>query len=91
MDWSAGLLLHHYGSCPYVCTCNDIANLDFDQIAPAQLAVDCQVEKRTIAQASFPVEEEADCPDLFLGKWSLCTNGFASVPCRATLHGGIIA
>ncbi|MBZ9989560.1 hypothetical protein LB572_20910 [Mesorhizobium sp. BH1-1-5] len=40
MDWSAGLLLHHHGSRPYVCTCNDIANLD--QIAPAQLAVDCQ-------------------------------------------------
>jgi hypothetical protein len=91
LNRSAGLLLHYYGSCPYIRSCNDIADLDLDQIATAQLAVDRQIEKCTISQASFSIEEETDCPDLLLRKRSLCANGLASVPSHATLHGRIIA
>jgi hypothetical protein len=90
LNRSAGLLLHYYGSCPYIRSCNDIADLDLDQIATAQLAVDRQIEKCTISQASFAIEEETDCPDLLLRKRSLCANGLASVPSHATLHGWII-
>jgi len=38
-----GLLLNHRGSVPDVGTCDHIADLDFDQIAASQFAIDWQV------------------------------------------------
>ena len=43
---------------------SDILDLDRDDVTAAQLAVDREVEQRSIAQSSMLIKEEADCPDL---------------------------
>ena len=38
--------------------------LIFIKIAATQLAIDCKIEQRAITQPTFPIEKEADCPNL---------------------------
>ena len=62
-------------------------DLDLDEIAPTQLAVDGKIEERTIAQAPLPFEEEADRPYLPRFQRAFRANPLAGVPC-ATIGGG---
>ena len=48
-------------------TCNHITDLDLNEIAAAQLAIDGKVEKRSVPQSSLAIEVKADRPDLLLG------------------------
>lgn len=50
-------MAEQYSLRPYICSYTDIIKLDPNQIATAQLVVDCQVEKCTISQAPFSVGE----------------------------------
>ena len=73
MNRPIGLLLDDDCSRPNVATRNDIANLDLDQVAATQLAVDCKVEECLVPQPPFSIEMEADRPNLLLGKWAVLT------------------
>ncbi|EMD82377.1 hypothetical protein C725_2098 [Pacificimonas flava] len=66
MHGTIGLLLDDDGSIANISACDDIADLDLDQVTAAQLAVDGEVEKCFVPQSAFAVEMEADRPDLFL-------------------------
>jgi hypothetical protein len=55
---------------------DQIANLDLDQVAAAQLAVYCHIEKSTLTKATFAIEEEADRPDLLCVKGRLMPTVF---------------
>jgi hypothetical protein len=76
-----GLLLNYGGSVPDVGTCDHIADLDFDQIAASQFAIDCQVKQRSIPQQALSIQKEPDRPNLLLGERSLCPDSLSSIPC----------
>ena len=61
----ASCFLLHY-DCPrsYLAAAHKVANLHLHQVTAPQLAVDRQVEQRSISQATPLVEVEADLPDL---------------------------
>lgn len=49
LDGSLRLLLHDYCASAHAPTRNDIANADLDLVATAQLAIDSEVEQRSVA------------------------------------------
>ena len=55
LDGSASLPLHDRGAVPDGVPSNQIVNVDTYQVATAQLAVDSEVEKRTISQTPLLV------------------------------------
>ena len=74
------LLLHHDRAIPNATAGNDVANADLDHIATAQLAVDREVEKRSIPQAPVLVKPEANGPNLLRFKCALCAKHASLVP-----------
>lgn len=77
------LLLNDDRARPYLRSGDYIANPDLDQIAAAKLALDCQIDQRTVPKASLAIEEEANCPDLLLGGWALGAYLLSGIPCCA--------
>ena len=71
-------------------TGNHISDLNFNEIAATQLAVEGEIEKRTVAKSTFAIKEEANSPNLLLCKRSLGTDHFPGIPCRAILHCGVV-
>jgi hypothetical protein len=63
---SASLLLDAHRASSNFVAHGESPNIQFYQIAAAELAVDGKIEKRTISHPSFSVEEEADRSDLAL-------------------------
>lgn len=63
---------------------DQVACLDLDEVASAKLAVDCKIKQGTVANSPLPIQEEADCPDLFLGQRAFGPNTFASLFPRAS-------
>lgn len=59
---------------------DQIGNSEFDQVATAQLAVDCDVEQRDIAQVPCEFEPRTDCPDLFRQQRAFLSDEEAFVP-----------
>jgi len=58
----------------------DVADADFDEIASAQLAVDCEVEHSQVSNLMRVLKLNPDRPDVFrLQRW-LLTDKFAFVP-----------
>jgi hypothetical protein len=86
-----GLLLNHCGSVPDLVTCDHIADLDLNQIAASQFAIDCQVKQRSIPQSSLSIQKEPDGPNLFLGERSLGPNGLSRIPSCAIAHRAVIS
>jgi hypothetical protein len=86
----SGLPLDDDRSGPDVGPRYEITNLDFHQVAAAQLAVDRQVEQRPVANAAFAIQEEANGPDLLLRQRALGADGLARVPRRPALRSRII-
>jgi len=58
---------------------SDITYPQFDQIAAPQLAVDCQVEEREVAQVLSQLQADADRPDLLKLQGRLLANELAPV------------
>lgn len=89
LDRPPRLLLHDDRASPDLRTGDHITDPDFDQVAAAKLAVDGQIEQRTVTNASFAIEEEANCPDLLLGERTLGADLLSGI-LRCTLAAGII-
>lgn len=79
LDRTSRLLLNDH--CPglNLPTCDEGASLDLDQLASAELAVDREIERRTVSSLSFPIQEEMDRPDLLLRQGSLGPHGLAGI------------
>ena len=74
------VLLHHESPRPHVSTAYKLADLDLDDVASSQLAVDGEVEQSPVADPLFTVEQEANGPDLLRLQRSLGANQFTCVP-----------
>ena len=68
IDWPARpamtCLLNYDGSRANLAAADKIADLDLDDVAPAQLAVDREIEHRVIAKPALPIKPKPDGPDL---------------------------
>ena len=69
---STSLLLNNDRSHPDPTTANHVTDPDFDNVAPAQPAVDRQVEHRAVAEPVLMIEPEPNCPHLV---WLECAPG----------------
>lgn len=52
---AARLLLDHGRSAQRLPTAENFGDFDFDEVPAAQLAIDCQIEKRTISQSALSI------------------------------------
>ena len=59
-DWATCFLLHHDRPRSYLAAAHKVANFHLHQVTAPQLAIDRQVEQRSISQATPLVEAEAD-------------------------------
>jgi hypothetical protein len=82
LNRSPGLLLNDNRPRPDLGARDQITDLNFDQIAASQLAIDSEVKQRSIPKPSLAFEEKADGPNLLLCQRALDANGFARIPCR---------
>ncbi|OBV12391.1 hypothetical protein I603_0522 [Erythrobacter dokdonensis DSW-74] len=89
LNGTARLLLHHKRPRSYLTATYDVADLHPHKVAAPELAIDCQVEQRTITQSAAFVEKESDLPDLFRLEGTLGTNTPSSVPGLA-VDGGVL-
>ena len=58
-----------------------------DQIAPAQLAVNCKIEQRELSGLPCQLQLNPDGPDLFQLQRGLLTQQFAFIPWYCTFSG----
>jgi hypothetical protein len=84
-----GFLLNHNGAVTDASAGNYITNPHLDHITAAQLAVDGEVEQRSVAQSSMLVEPEANGPDLLLLQRPLRTDKPALVLGSKFVKGGV--
>lgn len=59
---------------------HEIANLQLNEIATPQLAIDREVEQGSVSEPLLAIKEESDRPDLLLGKRPLSADGSACIP-----------
>ncbi|WP_161988993.1 hypothetical protein [Sphingomonas glacialis] len=81
------LLLHHDRAIPIAASGADVANAILHDIETAQLAVDREIEERSISQVPVLVKPAASCLNLLRITCALCTQDAALVP-RAELVDG---
>lgn len=67
-----------HNNCPAanLITRNDIADLNLNQIAAAQLVVDRKIEQRLVPETPFAIKIKADRPNLLLRQWPLAPRRF---------------
>ncbi|ESY59980.1 hypothetical protein [Mesorhizobium opportunistum] len=70
---------------------NKVADFDLDEIAAAQLAVDRQIEERSVSQTPFSIEKEAYSPHLSRFQRAFRSNLLACIPCAAIGGGKVVA
>jgi hypothetical protein len=85
-----GLLLHDNRD---VTALDHVVNAKPDQIASAQLAVDCEIEQREFSAPMIELKSNSDSPDLFQLQRRLLAEQLAFVPwdctscsCRPGIH-----
>ena len=83
--WPSGLLLNNQRPLTDTTTAYQLADPHLDQIAAAQLAVDCQVEQRTIAKATLLLKPEPNSSDLLRVERPLRSQLATRVPSGAAI------
>ena len=58
----------------------DVCNFERDQVATAQLAIDCDVEQSEIAKITRQFKASTDGPDLFRKQWTFLSDEATLVP-----------
>jgi hypothetical protein len=66
---------------------SNVLDLERDDIATTQLAVDCQIEHRQIARTSLYLQLGPDRPYVLWSQWGLGTDQLAFVPSNALRRG----
>jgi hypothetical protein len=74
------LVLHDDGACRHLVAMAHVPDLESDEIASAQLAVDAQVEQREFAYATHHLEADAERPDVFELEGRLLSDDLFLVP-----------
>jgi hypothetical protein len=82
LDWSLGLLLNDHRPVSNSASYYQVSDSNSDEIATPQLAVDCEIEERTIPNPMVLVEQEADRPNLLWFERPLSTELPTHIPCR---------
>ena len=80
LDRSLGLLLHDDRTGSHPTAMDHIVNMEPDQITPAQLAVDSEVEHGEFPDATAQLQHNPDGPDLLQLQRGLLAEQFALVP-----------
>jgi hypothetical protein len=57
-----------------------ISNLQLEQVASAQLAIDAKIEQRQFARSAEDLKPNPDSPDFLKFEWCFLTYKFALVP-----------
>ena len=81
--------LRHGGTRPDLATAHDVADIETDDIASTQLAIDRDIEKRAVTEPAMVIEIEADAPDLLRLQRPLRSNFAARVPGLPVAGSGI--
>ena len=89
LNWSTGLLLNDSRPCPDFAITNNVTDPDFHQVATSQLAIDSEIEKRSISKPSVLIKEATDCPNLAGLEGSLRANFSSRIPRYSLASGGI--
>jgi hypothetical protein len=89
LNWPAGLLLNSRCAIADFAAADDIANLELDEITATQLAVDRQIEQRSITKAFMFVEIEANGPDIARLEWSFWANTLSCIPGAPFMNSGV--
>jgi hypothetical protein len=74
------LVLHHHGPSRDLVAVADIPDLEADQVAAAQLAVDTQIEQGELAYPTRHLEPDAKDPDVLELERCLLPDDLALVP-----------
>lgn len=85
----AGFLLNDGRTIANASTAGDITDLDLRRVAAPQLAVDGQVEQRTVAHALVLVEVEPDGPDIAQLERTFGAGVLTCVPRTPFMHGWV--
>jgi hypothetical protein len=64
LNGSAGLLLNDDRACTNPATADEIADLDFNDVASPELTVDREIEHRAVSKPPLSIQPEPDGPDL---------------------------
>jgi hypothetical protein len=64
LNGATGLLLNNDCSRANPATTDNLSDLDFNDVAPAKLTVDREIEQRMVAQSALSIQPEPDSPDL---------------------------
>jgi len=86
LNGPAGLLLNNDRSRANPAATDKLADLDFNDVAPAKLTVDREIEHRTVAQSVLSIQPEPDSPDLLRLQRAFGANLSARVP-RSPIFG----
>jgi hypothetical protein len=86
----ACLLLHDHRSGSNFWPENQGADLDPDEIAAAQLAVDCKIEEGSIAQSLLSIKKESDRPYLSRLQRAFRSDLLARAPRAVIGSGGVV-
>lgn len=79
-----------HGSSSDLTASNQVADLELDQVTAAKLAVDGEVEPRSVSDRLLAIEIEATGLDLLLQQWSLRPDLLSCVTRCLSLHRRII-
>jgi hypothetical protein len=69
-----------------VSAANDVSDLQFDQVATAQFAVDRHVEQRPVTHSPVLIKIEADRPDIARLQWAFRADVLACIPGTPFVH-----
>ena len=79
-DRPARLLLRDSGSRSHPAAADEFSDPDFHHVTASQLAVDGQVEQRTVAETPFSIEPEPDSPNPLWLERTLRADRFSGIP-----------
>jgi hypothetical protein len=87
---AAGLLLHDDRTRSDGAPADELADLHLHDVAPAQLAVDREIEQRAVAEPALSVELEPNGPNLLRLQGALGADNPAGIPRTAILGSRIV-
>ena len=84
LHWELRLVLHDDRACRYLISMAYVSNLEGDEVASTQLAVDTQVKECEFTHSTLHLEAHPQRPDVFHLEGRLLPDDLALVPRLAT-------
>jgi len=80
MHRTLGLVLHDDGACRHGFAVADVPDLESNEVAVAQLAIDAELEQGKLAHSVLHLKTDAQRPDVLELEWRLLAGDLALVP-----------